>query len=250
MSASGAGHGNDPGDGAGPGHGGLHADHGGADPVGVAEVRDLPERWEVVESVARFRGRIIGVRSDRVRMANGDTTEVVARDVVEHPGSVGVLALDDDDRVLLIRQYRHPVGYRLWEMPAGLRDVAGEPTRATAERELIEEAGYRAERWHTLIDYFTSPGMCDERIRVFLARGPSPVSPEEFATLTDADGRPFRRIHEEADMAVLWLPLDEAVDKVLKGHIHNAMAAMGILAAYAARASGFRGLRSATAPEA
>lgn len=218
-------------------------------PSGGEEVRDTPERWEVVDTAERFRGWVIGVRSDRVRMPSGAATEVVTRDVVEHPGSVGVVALDDDDRVLLIRQYRHPVGHMLWEMPAGLRDVEGEPILETARRELIEEAGYRAEEWYTLVDYFSSPGMSDERIRLFLARRPSPVSPQEFAALTDAQGLPFRRIHEEADMAVTWVPLDEAVQKVVKGDIHNSMAAIGILAAYAARARGFRGLRSPAAPE-
>lgn len=219
------------------------------DEIALAEVRDTPEVWEVVDSSRRFDGKVIGVRSDRVRMPNGGGTEVVERDIVEHPGSVGVLALDDADRVLLIRQYRHPVGYALWEAPAGLRDVAGEPTHVTAERELVEEAGYRAAEWHTLVDFFASPGMSDERIRIFLARGPSAVPAADLDTLTDAHGRPFRRIHEEADMAVVWVPLDEAVAKVLNGDIRNPVAAMGILAAYAARASGFRGLRSPAAPE-
>jgi 8-oxo-dGTP pyrophosphatase MutT (NUDIX family) len=218
-----------------------------SDPAGV---RDTPERWDVVERVHHFRGPVVGVRTDRVRMPNGDTTEVVNRDIVEHPGSVGVLALDAADRVLLIRQYRHPVGYTLWEGPAGLRDVAGEPTSLTAERELVEEAGYRAKEWHTLVDFFTSPGMSDERIRIFLARGLSEVSAEELAALVDAHGQPFKRIHEEADMDIAWVPLDEAVGKVLKGEIHNPVAVMGILAAYAARASGFRDLRSPDAPEA
>lgn len=217
-------------------------------------VRDTPERWEVVDSVRRFQGRVIGVRSDRVRMPNGAgegaEMEVAERDIVEHPGSVGVLALDDADRVLLIRQYRHPVGYALWEAPAGIRDVTGEATLATAQRELIEEAGYRAATWYTLVDFFTSPGMCSERIRLFLARGPAEVPADELERLVDAEGRPFRRIHEEADMTVIWVPLDEAVGKVLRGEIHNPMAAMGILAAYAARASGFRTLRQPDAPEA
>lgn len=203
-------------------------------------VRDVPERWEVVDSTERFAGYVIRVRSDRVRMPSGDGTEVVTRDVIAHPGSVGVLALDDDDRVLLIRQYRHAAGHLLWEAPAGLRDVEGEPLWKTAERELAEEAGYRAERWHTLVDTFTSPGMSDERKRIFLARGISEIPAGELG---------FERVHEEADMPVVWLPLDTAVAKVLAGDIHNPTAVVGILAAHAARTGGFADLRPVDAPE-
>ncbi|RAY16413.1 NUDIX hydrolase [Actinomadura craniellae] len=205
----------------------------------MSSIRDYPERWEVVGSQEHFRGRIIRVRSDQVRMPGSDGPETVVRDVIDHPGSVGVLALDGADRVLLIRQYRHAPGYMLWEAPAGLRDVQGEPTWKTAERELLEEAGYRAARWHTLVDTFTSPGMSDERKRIFLARD-----------LTEAPAEPgFQREHEEADMPVEWVPLDEAVAKVLAGDIHNPTAVVGILAASAARAGGFRDLRAPDAPE-
>jgi 8-oxo-dGTP pyrophosphatase MutT (NUDIX family) len=203
-------------------------------------VKDVPERWEVVDSTDRFAGYIIRVRTEDVRMPNGHGTEITRRDLVSHPGSVGALALDEADRVLLLRQYRHPVGYQLWELPAGLRDVPGEPLRLTAERELLEEAGYRATEWHTLVDLFTSPGMSDERVRIFLARGLSEVPPEEID---------FERVHEEADMPIVWVPLDEAVAKVFAGDIHNSIAVTGILAAYAARATGFRDLRAADAPE-
>jgi 8-oxo-dGTP pyrophosphatase MutT (NUDIX family) len=182
----------------------------------------------------------VSVRTDRVRMPNGDATEVVERDIVEHPGSVGVIGLDERERVLLIRQYRHPVAHRLWEPPAGLRDVDGEPTWRTAARELAEEAGYRAREWHTLVDVFTSPGMTDERVRIFLARGLTEIPAEESD---------FERIHEEAGMPVVWVPLHEAVDAVTRGRIHNPLAVMGILAVYAARATGYRDLRPADAPE-
>ncbi len=96
------------------------------------------------------------------------------RTVVSHPGAVAVVALDDAGRVLMIRQYRHPVGYQLWEIPAGLRDAAGEPPLETARRELFEETGYRAREWHVLIDYFTSPGFTTERLRIYLAPRRSP----------------------------------------------------------------------------
>ena len=201
---------------------------------------DAPEQWEVAGSEVRFKGRILQVRTDRVRMPNGDTTEIAERDIVMHPGSVGVIGLDDDERVLLIRQYRHPVGCLLWEPPAGLRDVDGEPTWRTAARELAEEAGYRAREWHTLLDVFTSPGMTNERVRIFLARG---------LTEVPADEVDFERIHEEAGMPVVWVPLDQAVAAVRRGDIHNPLAVMGILSVYAARATGYRDLRAPDAPE-
>lgn len=207
-------------------------------------IRDVPERWETVDSTERFQGHVIKVRTDRVRMPEGPGEhaglETVTRDVVGHPGSVGVVALDDQDRVLLIRQYRHPVGYLLWEVPAGLRDVAGEPTWRTAARELAEEAGYRATEWHTLLDIFTSPGMTDERSRVFLARGLTQIPAAELD---------FQRIHEEAEMPLEWVPLDDAVARALSGDIGNQLAVTGVLAAYAARANGFSSLRPADAPE-
>ena len=131
-------------------------------------IADTAEEWPVVSSAERYRGKIIDVRSDTIRSPDGNTAE---REVVGHPGAVGVLALDESRRVLMIRQYRHPVGRLLWELPAGLRDVAGEPLLQTARRELLEETGYRAARWEVLVDYFSSPGIITERLRVFLARG-------------------------------------------------------------------------------
>lgn len=201
-----------------------------------AQVRDTPECWAVTSSRRRFSGGIVAVRTDQVRMPGDDIAE---RDVVEHPGAVAALALDDLERVLLVRQYRHPVGHMLWEAPAGLRDVDGEKPWEAARRELYEEAGYRAQRWHTLVDAFTSPGASTERLRVYLARDLTEVT----------EGERFVGVHEETDMPLRWVPLDEAVTKVLAGVIHNPTAVMGILAAYAARADGFRALRSADAPE-
>lgn len=205
------------------------------------EVRDVAERWEVRGSVERHRGRIINVREDEVLMPNGDGMEPVRREYVEHLGSVGTIALDGEGRVLLLRQYRHPVGHLLWEIPAGLRDVEGEPLWRTAERELLEEAGYRAATWHTLLDTFQTPGMSDERVRVFLARDLERVPDEEID---------FVRVHEEADMPVVWLPLEEAVAAALGGRIHNALAVSAILALYAARDRGFQDLRDKEAAEA
>ena len=198
---------------------------------------DEPAHWPVVSSAELARGRLVTLRTDKVRTPDDQQAE---RDVVIHPGAVGVLALDDDQQVLLIRQYRHPVRRLLWEIPAGLRDVAGEQPWATARRELLEEAGYRARDWRVLADYYTSPGFSTERLRVFLARD------LEFVPEAERDFVPEA---EEAQLLPAWLPLDEAVRKVLAGELHNGVAALAILAGYAARSEGYQRLRPADAPE-
>jgi 8-oxo-dGTP pyrophosphatase MutT (NUDIX family) len=200
-------------------------------------IEDEPAAWPVVSSDTRFRGRLVTVRTDKVRMPGNNLAE---REVVLHPGAVAVLALDDAGQVLLIRQYRHPVGRLLWEIPAGLRDVAGEPVWATAQRELLEEAGYRARDWRVLADFYSSPGFSTERIRVFLARE---------LELVPAAERDFVPEDEESQLVLAWLPLDAAMRKVLAGELHNGVAALGILASYAARSEGFDRLRPADAPE-
>ena len=201
------------------------------------QIADEPAHWPVVSSAEDYRGKIIDVRTDVVRNPDGGTA---AREVVEHPGAVGVVALDEAGRVLMIRQYRHPVGQMLWELPAGLRDVAGEPTAQTARRELLEETGYRARDWHVLADYFSSPGIITERLRVFLARGLEEVPAAE---------RTFVPENEEAHLTVDWVPLDAALSLVLAGELHNGVAVVGLLAAHVASANGFGGLRDADAPE-
>ncbi len=200
-------------------------------------IKDVVEHWPVVSSAEPFGGRLVTVRTDKVRMPDNQLAE---REVVTHPGAVAVLALDDAERVLMIRQYRHPVGRLLWEIPAGLRDVDGEPSWVTAPRELAEEAGYRARDWRVLADYFSSPGYSTERLRVFLAR--------DLELIPEAE-RHFVPEAEEASLLVGWLPLDEAVGKVFAGDLHNGVAALGILAAYAARSQGYDRLRPADSPE-
>jgi len=200
-------------------------------------VRDEPAHWPVVSTAELVHGRLVTLRTDKVRMPDGELAE---RDVVIHPGAVAVLALDDTQQVLVIRQYRHPVGRLLWEIPAGLRDVSGEPPWATARRELLEEAGYRARDWRVLADYYTSPGFSTERLRVFLARD------LEFVPESERD---FVPEGEETQLVPAWLPLDEAVRKVLAGELHNGVAALAILAGYAARSEGYERLRPADAPE-
>jgi ADP-ribose pyrophosphatase len=161
--------------------------------------------------------------------------ELAKRDVIEHPGAVAIVALDGDDRVLLIRHYRHPAEHLLWEIPAGLRDVAGEDPRATAERELLEEAGYRARDWRELADFFTSPGILTERVQVFLARGLT------FVPESERGGNAPQ--HEEAHLLVRWVPLHQAVRLFLAGDLHNGVTAVGILSAYAVQQGGFAALR-------
>jgi 8-oxo-dGDP phosphatase len=198
---------------------------------------DSAETWPVVTSDLLAAGAIVTLRRDTVRMPDGETA---ARDVVDHPGAVAVLALDESGQVLLIRQYRHPVGRLLWEIPAGLRDVPGEPLEKTAQRELLEEAGYLAAHWQVLADIFTSPGISSERLRLFLATGLTRVPEAE---------RDYVLTHEEAHLRIEWAPLDVVVSRFLAGDLHNGVTAVGVLAAYAARPDGFAALRGTQAPE-
>lgn len=202
------------------------------------QLSDRPEHWPVSASETVLdTARVISVRQDRLR-SPADGAEFV-RDVVIHPGAVGVVALDDDERVLLVSQYRHPVGHRLLEVPAGLLDVPGEPYRLAAARELYEEGHVRADEWRVLVDLFTSPGMTTESTRVFLARGLTAV----------ADVDRHVGVHEEADMPVSWARLVDVVDAVLAGRLHNPILVSGVLAAWSARSrGGYDALRPADAP--
>jgi ADP-ribose pyrophosphatase len=201
-------------------------------------VEDTPDSWPVAATDPLLKHWLLKVRSDKVQMPDKNFAE---RTVVSHPGAVAVLALDDADRVLMIRQYRHPVGYQLWEIPAGLRDAAGEPPLETARRELFEETGYRAREWHVLIDYFTSPGFSTERLRIYLARGVELVK--------DGEAPGYVRHDEEKYLVQKWVPLDDAVRLAFAGKLHNSAAITGVLAAQSAQATSFSTLRPATAPE-
>ncbi|HTM83335.1 MAG TPA: NUDIX hydrolase [Mycobacterium sp.] len=175
--------------------------------------------FETVSTRLLHRGKIFALRADEVRMPGGRTA---TREVVEHFGAVAVVALDADDNIPLIYQYRHPLGRRLWELPAGLLDTAGEEPHRTAARELHEEAGLAAATWQVLVDLDSTPGFSDESVRVFLATG-----------LTEV-GRPDAH-DEEADLMLRWYPLAEAVAQVMAGEIVNGIAVAGILAADAVR---------------
>ncbi|MFD7030553.1 NUDIX domain-containing protein [Streptomyces sp. NPDC059917] len=198
-------------------------------------ITDTAESWEVVDASTPFEGAKTAVRSDRVRMPDGT---VVGRDYQVHPGSVCVLALDEEDRVLVLRQYRHPVRHRLWELPAGLLDVVGENPLHAAQRELYEETHVKAGAWWVLADFFASPGGSDEAIRIFLARD-----------LAEADEERYEASDEEADMELMRVPVGELVRGVLAGELANPGLVTGVLALSAALAGGGVGsLRPADAP--
>jgi 8-oxo-dGTP pyrophosphatase MutT (NUDIX family) len=172
--------------------------------------------YEVAGSQLKYDGAIIKVRVDTVVLPDGSQVE---REVVEHVGSVVILALDDQQRVLLIRQYRHPAGGYLWELPAGLRDKPGEDPLAAARRELAEETGWSAAAWNTLVDLRPSPGILTEACRVYQAEGLTPGD-----RVGDEEG-------EERDLQARWVPLAEALGDVLAGRITNGLAVAGLLAA-------------------
>ncbi|MYS18736.1 ADP-ribose pyrophosphatase [Streptomyces sp. DvalAA-14] len=198
-------------------------------------LQDTPQEWQVVATATPFTGKKTAVRTDEVVMPDGGTA---ARDYQVHPGSVAILALDDSGRVLVIKQYRHPVRHKLWEIPAGLLDIPGENPLHAAQRELYEEAHVKADDWRVLVDIYSSPGGSDEAIRIFLARG-----------ITAAEGERFEASGEEADMETARVPLDDLVRGALAGELHNNSLVCGVLAASAALAGdGLEALRPADAP--
>ncbi len=199
------------------------------------ELVDIPGPRPVLATHERFTGKVWDVASDEVDLGESG---VVVRDYLRHTGAVVVVAMDDADRVYLVRQYRHPVGTECWEPPAGLLDMAGEDPVDAARRELAEETDLTAETWHTLVDYFPSGGGTSEAVRIFLARGIGSVP----------EGERHVREAEEADMIGAWVPLDDAVAAVLEGRFHASSAVAGLLAADRARRDGYASLRPADAP--
>ena len=176
-------------------------------------------------------GRVVGLRIDDVVMPGGKTA---VREVIEHLGAVAIVTLDEDQQVTLIHQYRHPMGHRLWELPAGLIDHLGEDPVGAARRELVEEVGLAADDWVTLVDVAASPGFTDEVVRVFLARGLSDVERDVLG-------------EEEADLVVRKFPLAEAVRMALSGELVNGATVSGVLATHAV-VSGVAEPRPADAP--
>ncbi|MGY4542921.1 8-oxo-dGTP pyrophosphatase MutT (NUDIX family) [Arthrobacter sp. UYNi723] len=205
-------------------------------PQAARQVSDAPSPRRLLSTEKVYEGRIWDVVSDSFQLS--ETGESLTRDYIDHPGAVAVLPMNDAGEVLLIRQYRHPVGMDLWEIPAGLLDVEGEDFVAGAARELAEEADLAAGEWNVLVDFFNSPGSSSEAIRIYLARDLTDVPHHERHERTD----------EEAEIEFHWIALDDAVAAVLEGRLHNPSAVVGILAAAAAKADGFAGLRPADAP--
>lgn len=207
-------------------------------PTGSADdLCDEPADPKVRESKVVFDGMIFDVRRDEVELGEDDT---VTREYVQHPGAVVIVALreiDGVDHIVVIRQYRHPVRTREWELPAGILDEPGEDPRTAAARELAEEVELSARRWDVLLDFYSSPGMTSEALRVFLAR-----------EVEDKHDGNFHRTGEEAGITGLWIPLDQAHTAVLAGQIHNPGAVIGILAAWGARQKDWSTLRPADSP--
>ena len=199
------------------------------------EVADEQVELQVRSSQTVHDGMVWDVRRDEIDLADGQT---VTREVIDHTGAVGVVVLDARERVLLLRQYRHPVRSYLWEPPAGLLDVAGEDPLRAVQRELAEEADLTADVWHVLVDFYNSPGGSTEAFRCYLARGLHDVP----------DGERHEREHEERGMVPAWVDLTEARDLVLAGRLHNPTTVCGILAAAAARDASWDTLRPADAP--
>ena len=187
---------------------------------------------EILTTDVAFDGAVWNIRRDRFLLEGDEIT----REYVDHTGAVAVLALDDRDRVLLIKQYRHPVRMRDWELPAGLLDIGGEPPLLAAQRELAEEADLVAETWDLLCEFMTSPGGSNEVLRVYLARGVS-AAPEVFD-----------RYDEEAGIEVRWVPLDDVVDGVLSRDLQNSILINAALSAAAGRARGWSTLGDPNAP--
>jgi 8-oxo-dGDP phosphatase len=201
----------------------------------VDGISDHESRRRLLASETVYEGRIWDVVSDTFELHSGG--DPLTRDYIDHPGAVAILVMDDDGRILLLSQYRHPVKMMLWEIPAGLLDVEGEDFVAGAARELAEEADLVADEWHVLADLFNSPGSSSEAIRIYLARGLSDVPADQRHERTD----------EEAEIQLRWVSLEDAVRAVLDGSLHNPSAVVGILAAAAARAGNYTSLRPADA---
>jgi ADP-ribose pyrophosphatase len=192
---------------------------------------DEPTSVEVFDSEIVYRGNVWNIVKDRFRL-EGDE---ISREYMSHTGAVAVLALDERDRVLVIKQYRHPIGMRDWELPAGLLDVAGESPLVAARRELEEEADLVAETWDLLGEFSTTSGGSNEVVRIFLARGVS------------AAAEVYARTEEEAGIEVRWVPLDDIIDGVLSRELQNSILMIGALLAQAGRARGWQNLGPADA---
>ncbi|WP_144804706.1 NUDIX hydrolase [Curtobacterium sp. BH-2-1-1] len=180
----------------------------------AAPIADEPTSFPVTDSTVVYEGMVWDVRRDTVDHHGQD----MVREYIDHTGAVAVFAEDDEGRVLVIQQYRHPVGLRDWELPAGLLDHEGEDHLEAAKRELGEEADLQAEHWEPLIRYNTSSGGSDEFIEIFHASGVS------------ATHSAFEREAEEADIVTRWVPREELVAAILAGRLQNSALVVATLA--------------------
>ncbi|WP_420368792.1 NUDIX domain-containing protein [Curtobacterium sp. L1-20] len=179
-----------------------------------APIADEPASFEVTDSTVVYEGAVWDIRRDTIAY-NDDS---MVREYVDHTGAVAVYAEDEEGRVLVIQQYRHPVRLRDWELPAGLLDMEGEDHLTAAQRELGEEADLEAETWEPLVRYNTSSGGSDEFIQIYRARG---VRTTESA---------FEREAEEADIVKRWVPRSEVIDGIFAGRLNNSALVVAALA--------------------
>jgi ADP-ribose pyrophosphatase len=183
------------------------------------DLTDREESWPVVATVDLHRDDwVVALRADTIRRPDRPDDHPFERVVLEHPGAAVVLAMDDDDRVLCLRQYRHPARRRFVELPAGLCDTDGEAPLEVARRELAEEAGLEAAEWTHLTSTWSSPGISAEVMHFYLARG-----------LTSADRGDFEPQHEEADMETFWAAYDDLLAAVLDGRLTDAPLVLAVL---------------------
>lgn len=185
-----------------------------------ASFYDSDRTVSVEQHETTYTGAIWNVQRDRFTMYAGD--DPLTREYIDHPGAVAIVAIDEQHRVAMIRQYRHPVGQDCWEIPAGLLDTDGETPLATAQRELAEETDLTATNWSVLVDHYPSAGSSAETIRIFLAQDIHPVAAE----------MQYERVGEEAHLVLAWVPLETALEAVLTGAIKNVNAVAGIMAAH------------------
>jgi ADP-ribose pyrophosphatase len=183
-------------------------------------VADRPESWPVRRSSVAWRGSApFWLREDQLS-APERPGHTFSRLVLMHPGAVVVFAVDEEERALVLQQYRHPAGTRFVELPAGLLDVHGEDPLVAARRELLEEGALTAAQWSHLLTTYSSPGVSQERVETYLARG--------LTAVPDRGG--FALEHEEADMTVAWVPVTELLEGVLAGRLTDAPLALAVMA--------------------
>lgn len=187
--------------------------------LSTGPLRDEHDPAAVIESATVFAGRVWDVKRETAAFHDGTIT----REFLSHSGAVAILAIDHDDRVLVINQYRHPIRSRDWEIPAGLLDVEGEEPLEAAKRELAEEADLVAASWSDPILFHPSPGGIDERIHLFVARDLS------------ASPHPHERTEEEAEIVTRWVTVDEVIEAALDGRIHNGTLMLAVLVEHARR---------------